>query len=613
VPPADETSLEDLIVLDDLLDPFAEMQREQEQRDLAAAVAANESMGGEVKMSAVSEPGSAEDAHSRRLLLQRPECLIAVERELAHFDIIPRVPLVKPYKSQWKEAFRRLRGVSELLSAGGTADILTVPPLEQTILSTIFSRSSGLLICAGHVDGRVAVRELDTRNGFVKAAADFTGHRRRVVSLSSDSIPSGTTDVMATCDEAGIIMVWTILRATNPSQLGGIGYVISRRPQRLFRCDPEPDMFCQLSWRLGVVAVVSGAKVSVYSIERDELVKSFLLETDEDPQAAKKAHHNDTVIPNTTTESADSSPIPSFSSCTGPEDQMFGATRAPTVSRGVTRRMVLCDLGMVIVHIEVPELTVDAGIRSAHLIVAMTVTGVRTGVMRCNSPVTFMSSPDRNEYLILGFADGTVSICCAASLLVLFTFQPHKTAVSYPLNSTTKDAARSDLKEANRRRTIASSSREEEHTAPVQQHQYQSHQQQQQQHHHYSGFDSSFPIEASAVISVSIGPNHSAPTVICVVTESGRMYLQPLPDFVRWERIRTPSALQQLASVPLQAVKGTILQAQNWTAETAGVFVQNARSLADDALGELRKMNKGKLVKGVASFFGMGKSGGSEK
>ena len=60
-----------------------------------------------------------------------------------------------------------------------------------------------------------------------------------------------------------------------------------------------------------------------------------------------------------------------------------------------------------------------------------------------------------------------------------------------------------------------------------------------------------------------------------------------MPDFIKWEKNRSPSAFAQLASVPLQAVKGTLLQA----AETAGVFAQNARSLADDAMTELKKVS----------------------
>jgi hypothetical protein len=71
---------------------------------------------------------------------------------------------------------------------------------------------------------------VDPTNGNIKAAADFLGHKRRVVSLSADSIPSGNTDVVATCDTAGTVLVWTILRAKQP--VVGSGYVLSRRPQR---------------------------------------------------------------------------------------------------------------------------------------------------------------------------------------------------------------------------------------------------------------------------------------------------------------------------------------------------------------------------------------------
>jgi hypothetical protein len=98
------------------------------------------------------------------------------------------------------------------------------------------------------------------------------------------------------------------------------------------------------------------------------------------------------------------------------------------------------------------------------------------------------------------------------------------------------------------------------------------------------------PVVLSPVLTVTIGPNKSFPALIVVTTMSGNMFFKALPDFVKWERGRSPSALAQLASVPLQAVRGSLQQAHNWTAETAGVLAQNARVLADDALGELKKV-----------------------
>jgi len=104
----------------------------------------------------------------------------------------------------------------------------------------------------------------------------------------------------------------------------------------------------------------------------------------------------------------------------------------------------------------------------------------------------------------------------------------------------------------------------------------------------------SFP--EAPIVNITIGPNSLAPSLVVITTLSGEIYMLPLLDFIKWEKIRTPSALSQLlvsasAALPLQAVKGTIQQAQNFissTSETASAIAANARLLADDALGELK-------------------------
>ena len=575
----------DLIILDELYDPFAEMQREQELLEARSLGAA-----GEVEITPA------------RLLLQRNECLVSLERECTHFEVIPRVPLMKPYQQQWASAFTRLRCINQVESAGCTPEMISIPPTQQSVTSMIFTRSCSLLITAGHVDGRVAVREIDSRSGLVKAAADLTAHRRRVVSLSTDSIPqSARTDVMATCDEAGIIMVWTILRSVNPQQPAANGYVVSRRPQRLFRCDPQPDMFCEISWQLGVVTVVSGNRVNVYSIERDELIRSFYLDMSEhsnpiatkpkcetttadlldmaDTQDTQDSHN--TAAPNATSSGVASS--------TGP-DESLPHTSNHTWS-GVTRRIALSDFAVVVAHVESFTTAATTGtaegqqdevaVTRTHTVIAMTLSGQYCGYKQCHSPVTFMNCPDRNEYLVLGYADGTVEICCAVSLVLMHRFQPHAFAISCPLINVTKDgtiradSAGKDASQYRRRSVIpmdttatAGSNGTTKGQATTE--------------------EVVTRAEPSPILSVSIGPNKAMPSVIVVVTESGRIYIQALPDFIRWERVRMPTALQQLASVPMQAVKGTLMHAQNWTTETAGVLAQNARSLADDALLQLR-------------------------
>jgi hypothetical protein len=328
-------------------------------------------------------------------------------------------------------------------------------------------------------------------------------------------------------------------------------------------------MLLEISWQLGVVTVVSGCKVCVFSIERDELIKSFYVDADACADTTKAAEEQDPATV----------PAP-YTSSTGRSEGPSGAHHA--ASNCVCRRMILSDFAVVVVHLETFTSSQSAAggsaeVVSEHSLVATTLSGHRTGVKQCHSPVTFMSCPDRNEYLLLGFADGTVQVCCALSLTLMYSFQPHRHAVPCALQGAVKDpgaAQDASARDAlNRRRSVASTSEPTNASAnmPAQQ--------------------ETPSQEASAVISVSVGPNKAMPAVLCVMTESGRIYLRALPDFVRWERVRMPSTLQQLASVPLQAVKGTLMQAQNWTTETAGVLVQNARSLADDALGELRKVS----------------------
>jgi hypothetical protein len=95
---------------------------------------------------------------------------------------------------------------------------------------------------------------------------------------------------------------------------------------------------------------------------------------------------------------------------------------------------------------------------------------------------------------------------------------------------------------------------------------------------------------------VRLGPNPEAPAVICVSAASGALYLRPLPDFVKWERTRVPSALTALVSAPMAAVRGTIMQAQTIAAEAAGVLAENAKTFVAE------KLTKSKVLK----YFGWG-------
>ena len=51
--------------------------------------------------------------------------------------------------------------------------------LEQAADLVVFTRSYRLALCGGRVDGSVAVREMDPRNGFILSAGD--GRKERFI------------------------------------------------------------------------------------------------------------------------------------------------------------------------------------------------------------------------------------------------------------------------------------------------------------------------------------------------------------------------------------------------------------------------------------------------
>src|SRR3546814_19177357 len=55
--------------------------------------------------------------------------------------------------------------------------------------------------------------------------------------------------------------------------------IISRRPQRAFRGPVMPAGSCAVSWSLGIVATAHGSCISVYSIARDEKLRTIVILT----------------------------------------------------------------------------------------------------------------------------------------------------------------------------------------------------------------------------------------------------------------------------------------------------------------------------------------------
>ena len=84
-----------------------------------------------------------------------------------------------------------------------------------------------------------------------------------------------------------------------------------------------------------------------------------------------------------------------------------------------------------------------------------------------------------------------------------------------------------------------------------------------------------------------------------VTSLSSAVYIKALPDFITWEKRRSPSTLLQIANAPLQAFRGTIQNAQTWTSDTAF----NLKSFASDAIEEAQELAK-KINASKKKLFG---------
>lgn len=490
--------------------------------------------------------------------LREGESLIHVEKETTHFDNVPRIPLKLNRYDDGGSNSNKTQTISELdpfvQSPTSKSFIGTESYYEQLARMVLLNRTSKLSFSYGSVDGTVTIREIDSKAGTILSAGDFCSHRRRVVSVSVDSNMSDH-HVVGSIDITGTIFVWTVFHPK--TDISKTSFVISRRPQRQFRIDPHPDglMHCEISWQMGIIVANSGPLVSIFSIERNELLRSFSLHNDNASLLNNEMKLYEFSCNGLVGSMADY--IPSMEKSMAVQS---GSGDEPTLR---ISRMVISDIGMVILHAQ------GFGIEDSlleyedyeHWLFCYSLSGVRTNRQRMVSPVTCLVCPDDGEIVISGHQNGSVYFYRCQDLTLLHHWQPHAVCVPMAMGlSVSKKGNRSD--------SFGSNSSERKNIS----------------------FALDRAIDSSAIISISVGPNRQCPALLCVTTEAGNIYLKALPDFIKWEKNRSPSAFAHLGNVSLQAMKGTLMQAQNWTAETAGVFAQNARTLADDAMCELKKV-----------------------
>lgn len=365
--------------------------------------------------------------------LKSSQIIALVEKDLSPFNITPRVPLAPINRSE------RLNS-RQILDLGKCV---------------LFNASGRLVLSAGHPDGRVVCREIDTTTCEVISAGDFKAHRHAVCSLATDCISDGLTDVVSSIDEAGQLLVWTV------SKVGSKG-IISRRPQRHFRFPRSKYLKVDLSWSMGVVAVCDREMISVFSIEKNEIIHRWSIQD---------SNGGTSVLSN------------------------LIEGEVTTTSHVMVRRISLSNLGFIVASIE----AVAPDLQSSEFFVAtFTLSGIRTGVYKCESSITYLTCHHRGNVVLVGLNNGSVELFSSASAELLFSFTPH----------------------------LCCARREGEPATSINSN------------------------ESNAINNISVGQS-----VIIVTSVSGYMFCRALPDFVKYEKYRMTSPLSKLVNNPLQTVQ----------------------------------------------------------
>ena len=452
------------------------------------------------------------------------DLLLVVDRDTSHFDVVPRVPLSHPRRHQINHEAKGLH--TPPTKRASMSDSSSSRPTATDCVKVLSTPTSRLLLTYGRVDGGIAVREVAERSTQVVSGADFRSHRAPVTCVAVDEIIGSHTDVLASCDERGKVLVWTVSRVHSSKGTGGKRSIISRRPQRAFTCFASPDACCDVSWQMGIVVCASMGVVSVFSIERNERLHVHDI-------------HNDVAeIPGTGV---------------GRSYRLWHIQDAVKI-----RRVLLCDDGLIAMHIEVTQSAHSDGegdllgmsqfqpksspLITRHFLAVYTLHGIRTGILQLPSPITCLSCPGRGGVIISGHRDGAVFFLCTYTLQLLYEFRPHERCLTCVVSGGGRGSV----------------------VVPEPEH--------------------------AAVLSVRVGPSLQTPSIVCVSTSSGALYVRALPDFIRWDRIRSQSTLAQIVNAPMQAVRGTLQQAQHLGAvatDAAGVLASNAKSFADEALAKV--------------------------
>jgi hypothetical protein len=437
---------------------------------------------------------------------------------------------------------------------------------------THFVRLDSLVLTAGRTDGVISIRELDPQSGAQLSGGDFKAHRFAVTYLSSDSIPGAHFSMIASCDIAGQVLVWMVSQS-QASNSAAMRYVASRRPQRIFRCFPGEFNCCDISLQMGVVVVGSGGGISVFSIERNERFRYIDVAADLLYLLGKRLEAQKNGIEVNSLLDADDYPTAKITGEVHNNSYARGSRLWSDYSKCVIKCICTSDLGGIIVYAEIssqesPKSAYATPTKSGNsepsdlsrILVSYSISGTRTGFHELSSSVSCLSCPNRSAIVIAGTDDGSILFLQGSTLELLHCVRPHENCVRLTSSG----------------EIIASGGRAYAPDSAAR------------------GIGAN-QVPVSAIVRIRVGPNADRPILAVASNANGQLFLIPFPDYIKYEKAHSTSTLSQIVNAPIQAVKGTLQQAQNLTilaGDAAGSLAQNAKGLADDAIGEAQNFLK---------------------
>jgi hypothetical protein len=341
-----------------------------------------------------------------------------------------------------------------------------------------------------------------------------------------------------------------------------------------------------ISCHFGIVVSGSGTTITIFSIERDERLRAFSISktTDETASSTVSSAPRRDGLPSTTDVilGLPLSP-PSRTRCTSSQPSLsLSSSDTPSIS--CILHVGVCNQGLVVVHSVVADDQKD----TSSVLSSYSFMGHLHSECTLDTLVSFFDVPSHNDVLVVGLVDGSVILYSVYDFETVYRFSPHISSISIkaskPLHAGSGPGGGSSAGgNAGRRDSSAAS-------LPA-----------------VTAVGSS---PGSPIISVALGPDPLCPVLMTVTAQCGAVYLQPLADFVKWERNREPN----IVATTIAVVKESLQSAQSLiasTGETAVSMATSARSMAIEEWKRLEKLDKTSLLKNVTSLFGLG--GGAKK